>query len=578
VSAALLTLAVLFNQRDLARSAGFTLTEIPASLQQKVQIRAASWGGLATCSAVGRGTVSLCDLRDGEVRRVRTSSSGGRAPQAFLSPDGRRVAYTWFEDLEPHGLRVVESTGTGDREILRAGADPTSLVGWNRGGTKVLLSASSQNETCAEALDVDSGSRERLHCLPAGSLGGFSLSADERYLAYTQSPATGGEPADLWILDRRSGTHRELTTDAALDTDVSWTPDGRHVAFASNRLGTWGIFTIEVEQGAARGSPRLIRDLGRSRPSLLGFTRQGSLLLRMMTDLEDIVRTQPDYAAESLGIPSRAEPSALDESNRSPDWSPDGNRFAFIAGEWRGRARLVIARLSGGIERSWTFPGGRSTFRVLRWSPDGTTLAVSVGSGQPNGSTLELIDLEQGRRREILSAGRITDLRWAPDGQGIYYLSQNGIHHLDIGTGEIRLVYRPTPPWTLEGTSTFDLSRDGSALLLAVTSAGVRCAARIVDVQKRTQDIGPLPGPCRAVAWTHDEQAILAAVHTPDGIPVFMAGVQGSKPPIRLQSPQIQAVEISPSPDGRELLLGVGNPRPDVWTLSGFAAASSSAR
>jgi hypothetical protein len=36
--------------------------------------------------------------------------------------------------------------------------------------------------------------------------------------------------------------------------------------------------------------------------------------------------------------------------------------------------------------------------------------------------------------------------------------------------------------------------------------------------------------------------------------------------------------EIATSPDGRELLLGVGNPRPDVWTLSGFGAAPGSGR
>jgi Tol biopolymer transport system component len=86
------------------------------------------------------------------------------------------------------------------------------------------------------------------------------------------------------------------------------------------------------------------------------------------------------------------------------------------------------------------------------------------------------------------------------------------------------------------------------------------------------RDLPPFPSDCRAIAWTHDEQAVLASVYADDGsIPVFMVPVHGGAQPVRLQSPRIQVVDISVSPDGRQLLLGSGNPRPDVWTLSGFA-------
>jgi WD40 repeat protein len=208
---------------------------------------------------------------------------------------------------------------------------------------------------------------------------------------------------------------------------------------------------------------------------------------------------------------------------------------------------------------------------VLRWSPDETTLAVTVGGA------LELIDVALGRRREILSAGRVTDVRWAPDGHAIYYLSQNGIHHFDLGSGTTRPVYRPSPPWSLEETSTFDLSRDGQSFAVAVRSTDIKCAARIVTLAGNVHDLRPFSGPCRAVAWTADEQSVLAGVHDPDGsIPVFMVRMYGGEPPVRLQSPRIQVVEIATSPDGSELLLGVGNPRPDVWTLSGFGAAPES--
>jgi hypothetical protein len=89
------------------------------------------------------------------------------------------------------------------------------------------------------------------------------------------------------------------------------------------------------------------------------------------------------------------------------------------------------------------------------------------------------------------------------------------------------------------------------------------------------RDLPPFMSECRAIAWTHDEEAVLAGVHADDGsIPVFMVPVHGGAEPVRLESPRIQVVDISVSPDGRELLIGSGNPRPDVWTLSGFTSGT----
>ena len=155
---------------------------------------------------------------------------------------------------------------------------------------------------------------------------------------------------------------------------------------------------------------------------------------------------------------------------------------------------------------------------------------------------------------------------------GIYFYSRGVIDHVDLMTSAVRDVYRPEKPWVLERFSTFDLSRDGTAFVLAVRNPKVTCAARIVTTAGEARDLPPFPSDCRAVAWAHDERSVLASVYAADGsIPILTVPADGSAPPARLQSPRIQVVDISVSPDGRQLLLGAGNPRPDVWTLSGFA-------
>lgn len=582
ITAAVLGVAVLLN-RDFVRrrravSEPVSLSQIPASIQRRFHIRAPSWeGSLATCTPYGPGAVSLCDLTDGSIRAVRTPASDReRSTLAYLSPDGQLIAYIWVVDPMLVSLRLIHADGSNDRELLSASEPMVSLLGWNRASNAILVMTAAGNGACTELLEVETGARQKLRCVTDRTSVGYStLSPDDRFLAYTKPRSTGRPAEDLWILDRVSKTDRPVTADVAMDRSPIWTPDGRALTFVSDRLGTWGLFLINIENGVPQGSPELVRDLGRSMPTLLGFRREGTLFLSTMTDLEDVLRTELDLSALSLGSPGRAEPTALDESNRSPDWSPDGKRFAYIAGSWRGEARIVVARAQGGVEKPLSFPGMPSVLGKVRWSPDGRMLAVTAGlpEREPT-SRLDLVELDTGQRRSLLTTRLIVDMRWAPDGKSIYFLSTGAIWSVDLTSAIPHEVYRPEKPWMIDRFATFDLSRDGTAFLVAIRSPGViHCAAQIITTAGDVRDLPPFTSECRAIAWTHDEQAVLAGVHVDDGsIPVFTVPVQGGGEPVRLQSPRIQVVDISVSPDGRELLLGSGNPRPDVWTLSGFTS------
>jgi len=55
------------------------------------------------------------------------------------------------------------------------------------------------------------------------------------------------ENADLWDVDL--GIVSRLTTDPARDSDPSWSPDERRVAFTSFRLGRSAIFVKDVNSG-----------------------------------------------------------------------------------------------------------------------------------------------------------------------------------------------------------------------------------------------------------------------------------------------------------------------------------------
>jgi hypothetical protein len=293
ISAAVLVVTVLLN-RDLvsrrrAVSESVSLSQIPASLQRRFHIHAPSWeGSLAVCTPPALAAVSLCDLTDGSIRAVRTPPASGRerSTLAYLSPDGQLIAYIWVVDPTFFSLRLIHADGSNDRELLPASEPMVSLLGWNRASNAILVATAAGNGACTELLEVETGARQKLRCVTdRTSLGFAALSPDDRYLAYTKPRSAGRPPEDIWILDRVNKTDRAVTTDVAMDRNPLWTPDGKALTFVSDRLGTWGLFLVNVEDGVPQGSPELVRDLGRSMPSPLGFTRDGTLFLRTMTDL-----------------------------------------------------------------------------------------------------------------------------------------------------------------------------------------------------------------------------------------------------------------------------------------------------
>jgi Tol biopolymer transport system component len=75
-----------------------------------------------------------------------------------------------------------------------------------------------------------------------------ALSADwKRVAAHRSDPVSG---IDVWVMDGiRAGTPSRFTFDPAVDYSPVWSPDGRTIAFSSNRTGTFGVYSKLVGEG-----------------------------------------------------------------------------------------------------------------------------------------------------------------------------------------------------------------------------------------------------------------------------------------------------------------------------------------
>ena len=71
----------------------------------------------------------------------------------------------------------------------------------------------------------------------------------EQVAVNRMDPATGNW--DVWVIDLARQVPLRLTTDAAMDADPLWSPDGRHVVFESRRAGRLALYRMLADGSEA---------------------------------------------------------------------------------------------------------------------------------------------------------------------------------------------------------------------------------------------------------------------------------------------------------------------------------------
>ena len=166
-----------------------------------------------------------------------------------------------------------------------------------------------------------------------------------------------------------------LTMDSGLTNDQALSPDGRFIAFASDRSGD-GNLDIWVRQVAGGDPVRLTSDPADDmEPS---FSPEGSkIAFRSDRDGGGV------YVVSALGGDARR----IVDQGRNPRWSPDGTRIVYWTGLNTGflinkvdAPRVYVVAADGGEPRR-LFPEFAVAYAPV-WSADGTHL-IFLGSREP---------------------------------------------------------------------------------------------------------------------------------------------------------------------------------------------------
>ena len=88
-----------------------------------------------------------------------------------------------------------------------------------------------------------------------------SVSPDGQLMVFAETHPMSG--ADIWVVDRRTGTRRALVRTWSDETFARFSPDGRSIAYMSNVSGRWDVYV----QSMSGGSPQRVSSNGGAWPS-----------------------------------------------------------------------------------------------------------------------------------------------------------------------------------------------------------------------------------------------------------------------------------------------------------------------
>ena len=234
---------------------------------------------------------------------------------------------------------------------------------------------------------------------------------------------------EIYFYDLDRNEVIQWTSDSSAKRNPAWAPDGRTLAYAALRDGSWQIFKKSISGGK---ETRLTSPPG---------------------------------------------------DNYEPAWAPDGKSIAFTSNR-DGREQVYLMDSEGRNPRNILKSGG-SDFQPA-WSPDGKMLAFSTNR---DGNWEIYVTTPDGSSSRNLTRSYAGDWSpaWSPDGSRMAFVSDRGGHPavwvMALGGSEpaLRLGQSPGadwgPTWAPDGQSiVFSSKRDGNFELYAagMDGAGVR--------------------------------------------------------------------------------------------------------
>ncbi|MEW6732025.1 MAG: S9 family peptidase [Acidobacteriota bacterium] len=284
------------------------------------------------------------------------------------------------------------------------------------------------------------------------------ISPDGKWVSFHYSEPklkTAPRNSDIWIVSTTGGEPRKLTNAPKQDGRARWSPDGKWLAFLSDRddSGKTQIFLIRIDGGEA-----IALTNQKASVSAHSWSPDGKRIAFLMTDppspeeeqrLRDRDDTQmfdDNFKYQRLYTVEVASGKVVQVTNMAAnvweyDWSPDGSKFVIAVSdtpridESYVRVRLETISSTGGPSTKLVSPSGKfpGKMRVPCWSPNGETIAYLASGAEgrePYAGCIWVVPSSGGQPKNLTErfTGTFTELNWLPNNQ-ILGLAIESVHH-----------------------------------------------------------------------------------------------------------------------------------------------------
>ena len=336
--------------------------------------------------------------KDGTNERLLSNDSWVGSP--VWSPDGSRIAFETSGTVD-----IIDADGKNRITIVSDAMDPA----WSPDGKELAF----VRDKIGIQIFVINLESNVIRQLTTSTRGGIypSWSPDGMKIAFesfhepNENSSSFYSNSEIFIMNADGSDQVRLTYSDEIDSKPSWSPDGKMIAFYSNRSESWGIFVMNSD--------------GSNQTRVTGFASGTDRDPTWSPDGKKIAFTSfrdgnGDIFVVDLTVQSTT--IASPQSAYSPKWSPDGSKIAFWS--YRDDRREIYTMNADGSNPLRLTELSEMYFFPV-WFPDGEKILFYSAPKGAEKANIYTMNTDGSDKKKLSDSGSFAD--WSPDGNKILF-------------------------------------------------------------------------------------------------------------------------------------------------------------